>query len=57
MSRKISELRAEAEKIYRKVGYKTPKGYSPTPYSGESQKADNDYKRIYKQVKKIRKKK
>jgi len=56
MSRKMSDIRAEALGIYKKVGYKTKNGYSPVPYSGE-QKADNDYKRILKQVKKIRKKK
>lgn len=56
MARKMSEIRAEALGIYKKVGYKTKTGYSPVPYSGESQKADNDYKRILKQVKKIRSK-
>lgn len=54
---KRKSLIEEATKIYRKIGYKTKTGYSPTPFTGESQRADNDYKRIYKQVKKIRKKK
>jgi hypothetical protein len=49
-------IKEEAQKIYRKVGYKTKTGYSPTPFSGESQKADNDYKRILKQVNKMRSK-